>query len=60
MEHVSLYRKTMRMLKGGRKRLEEANQKIDHANSLVDYRRERVQRQLRELHSMIPTLKIGG
>lgn len=47
MEHVSTYRKIIRVIKGGAKRLETANTLIDAAAIEVDRRRERVRNQLR-------------
>jgi hypothetical protein len=59
MESPTMYRKIVRVIKGGAKRLEEANRRIDEASQVVDQHRMLVHNRLEELRAMIPH-KIGG
>lgn len=60
MEHVSIYRRVVRVIKGGAKELEVANRQIQLASIDVDYHRTRVRNRIQELRDMIPNVKIGG
>lgn len=51
MENVSLYRKTLRFIKGGAKRLEEANKDIQAAANVLEIKRLEVRRQIDFLRS---------
>jgi hypothetical protein len=55
MEQVSLYRKVIRGIKGGAKRLEAANHLIDDASNIVELQRMTVREKLDRLNEMIPT-----
>jgi hypothetical protein len=60
MEHITVYRKVVRAIKGGTKRLEAANDRINLASIMVDERRAIVRHHLDELRALIPHVKVGG
>lgn len=57
MEQVSLYRKAIRAIKGGSKRLEVANDAITAASNVVELHRMTVREKLDRLSELVPNVR---